>query len=47
MLSLDRLSIGDGRPGEITRTVQKAYFEVVEGRTGAHPEWRTAVYGNQ
>ena len=47
VLSLDRLAIGDGRPGEVTRAVQRAYFDVVEGRTDAHQEWRTAVYGNQ
>lgn len=46
ILSLDRLAIGDGRPGPVTRAVQQAYFAVVEGRTDAHPDWRTPVYGN-
>lgn len=46
ILSLDRLAIGEGTPGPLTRRLQEAYFAVVEGRTEAHPEWRTAVYGN-
>jgi branched-chain amino acid aminotransferase len=46
ILSLDRLSIGEGRPGEITRALQNRYFEVVEGRTNDHLAWRTSVYAN-
>lgn len=46
ILSLDRLALGKGAPGEVTRALQKAYFDVVEGRTEAHPEWRTSVWGN-
>ena len=46
ILSLDRLAIGNGEPGPVTRGIQKAYFDVVEGRTDAHPEWRTPVWAN-
>jgi branched-chain amino acid aminotransferase len=46
ILSLDRLPIGDGRPGAITRALQDRYFEVVEGRTEDHADWRTPVYAN-
>jgi len=46
ILSLDRLAIGTGEPGPVTRGIQKAYFDVVEGRTDAHPEWRTPVWAN-
>ncbi|MGH7071073.1 MAG: branched-chain-amino-acid transaminase [Acetobacteraceae bacterium] len=46
VLSLDRLAIGDGRPGLLTRALQDAYFSVTEGRVEDHPEWRTAVYAN-
>ena len=47
VISLDRLAIGDGRPGPVTRAVQQLYFDVVEGRSELHPEWRTPVYGNR
>jgi branched-chain amino acid aminotransferase len=46
ILTLDRLPIGEGRPGEITRALQRRYFEVVEGRTDDHAEWRTPVFAN-
>jgi branched-chain amino acid aminotransferase len=46
ILTLDRLAIGEGRPGEITRALQGRYFEVVEGRTEDHAGWRTPVFGN-
>ena len=46
ILSLDRLPIGQGRPGEITRALQDRYFAVVEGRTEDHGTWRTPVYAN-
>ena len=46
ILSVDRLALGDGRPGAVTRAVQKAYFDVVEGRVEDYPAWRSAVYAN-
>ncbi len=45
ILSLDRLAIGSGAPGEVTRLLQRAYFDLVEGRSNAHAGWRTPVYG--
>ena len=47
VLSLDRLPIGTGKPGSVTRGLQQAYFDVVEGRSEDYPEWRTPVYGNR
>lgn len=46
ILSLDRLALGTGKPGAVTRAIQKAYFDVAEARVDAHAEWRTPVYGN-
>ncbi len=40
---IDRLPVGDGRPGPITMQLQAAYESVVRGTTDAHAEWRTAV----
>ena len=40
---MDRLPVGDGKPGATTRRLQTAYEAVVRGTTDAHPEWRTAV----
>ncbi|MBU8544059.1 MULTISPECIES: aminotransferase class IV [Roseomonadaceae] len=41
--SVDRLPVGDGTPGPVTRQLQAAYEAVVRGTTDAHPEWRTRV----
>jgi branched-chain amino acid aminotransferase len=41
--SVDRLPVGDGKPGATTRRLQTAYEAVVRGTTAAHPEWRATV----
>lgn len=40
---LDGRTIGDGRRGPITETLQTCYFDQVRGRREAHPEWHTSV----
>jgi branched-chain amino acid aminotransferase len=42
--SVGRIDVGDGKPGPVTRAVQKAYFDVVHGRTNAHAAWLTPVW---
>ncbi len=41
--SVDRIAIGDGERGPITRELQGRYDHAVRART-AHPEWITPVY---
>ncbi len=41
--AVDRLPVGDGKPGPVTATLQAGYEAVVRGTTNAHPEWRTSV----
>jgi branched-chain amino acid aminotransferase len=41
--SVDRLPVGDGAPGPVTRRLQAAYEAVVRGTTDRHAAWRTAV----
>lgn len=43
VVSVDRLRVGDGSPGAVTRRLQAAYEAVVRGTTETHPEWRTGV----
>ena len=40
---VDCRQIGIGRRGPVTEKLQKAYFELVNGKAGAHSEWLTAV----
>jgi branched-chain amino acid aminotransferase len=40
--SVDRIQVADGRPGELTRTLQSLYDDAVRNRS-THPEWCTPV----
>jgi len=42
--SVDRIAVGDGSVGAITRRLQKHYFAIADGTDTARAEWRTAVY---
>jgi branched-chain amino acid aminotransferase len=40
---LDRVEIGNGKPGPITQAIQAAYFDIVQGRNPKYTEWLTLV----
>ncbi len=40
---IDGHTIGSGRPGEITKQVQKLYFDVIQGRNKQYNNWLTYV----
>jgi len=40
---VDRRAIGSGSRGPVTEQLQKAYFDVVHGRSPAHADWLTLV----
>ncbi|MGI9331851.1 MAG: branched-chain amino acid transaminase [Gammaproteobacteria bacterium] len=42
--SIDRLPVGEGAVGPVTRKLQDAYFRIVKGETEDFEEWRTGVY---
>ena len=41
--AIDRLPVGDGEIGPLTRRLRQDYFDLVRGRVSDHPEWRTLV----
>ena len=41
--AIDKLPVGDGRPGPVTAMLRQCYFDVVRGKVPDHPEWRTIV----
>ena len=41
--SVDRIAIGDGKPGKITRAIQDAFFGTVRGEMADRHRWLTAV----
>lgn len=44
IVSVDRIQVGAGSPGTLTREIQKAYFAIARGEDASFPEWRTPVY---
>ena len=45
VLEIDGRKVGDGRPGDLTRSLKKKYTDLVTGRSAKHREWLTPVYG--
>ena len=45
ILSVDRLKLGHGEPGPVTRRVQQAYFDAVRGALPARRGWLTPMLG--
>lgn len=43
--SIDKLAVGTGKVGPLTKKLQDRYFDVCHGTSGAHPEWRMPVHG--
>lgn len=44
IISVDRLPVGAGTPGPLTRQLQQRYFAVVRGETNDHADWLTPVW---
>jgi branched-chain amino acid aminotransferase len=46
ILSVDRIPVGDGRIGPLTRALQERYFAIVRGEDPAHRRWLTPVWAD-
>lgn len=44
VLSIDRLDVGNGQKGEITKRIEQAYFDVITGKKDKNSAWLTPVY---
>jgi len=44
---VDNRSIGEGKPGPITKELQSAFFDIVHGRDSRHADWLTYVTAKQ
>ncbi len=44
VVEVDRVAVGDGRPGPITKQLQERYFQAITGRLPEYAEWLTPVY---
>lgn len=43
IVNIDGFTVGDGMPGPVTRRMQQAYFDLVEGRVADKRGWLTPV----
>jgi branched-chain amino acid aminotransferase len=43
VIEIDRRRIGDGEPGELTRTLQDRYFAACKGDDARHADWLTPI----
>jgi branched-chain amino acid aminotransferase len=43
IVTVDRLKVGDGKPGPVVKQMMNCYYETVRGVTNNYPEWRTAI----
>ena len=41
--SIDKLTVGNGEIGPVTRQMRDDYFGIVRGTVSDHPEWRTMI----
>lgn len=44
IVELDHRPVANGRPGKLTREIQKLYFDVVQGNAPEYRHWLTPVY---
>ncbi|MEM9412713.1 MAG: branched-chain amino acid transaminase, partial [Planctomycetota bacterium] len=45
--SVDRIDIGNGRPGKVTQLFQKRYKEIVTGKNESTQKWLTPIYNSK
>ena len=43
IVQVDNAKINDGKPGEITKKIQKIYFDVIRGKVDEYSSWLTQV----
>jgi len=41
---IDRVPVGDGRPGVVSKQIQETYFQAITGRLPQYLDWLTPVY---
>ncbi|MBM3140223.1 MAG: branched-chain amino acid transaminase [Chloroflexi bacterium] len=44
VVEVDRVPIGDGRPGPVSKRLQQTYFQMITGGLPQYAEWLTPVY---
>ncbi|MCK4735032.1 MAG: aminotransferase class IV, partial [Methanophagales archaeon] len=43
VVSVDKIIVGDGKVGELTKSIKQRYFDIVRGKVEAYKEWLLPV----
>ena len=43
IIQVDNVKINNGKPGEITKKIQKIYFDLIRGKVDEYSSWLTQV----
>ena len=46
VVEVDRVPVGDGQPGQVTKQLQDRYFQIITGRIPQYLDWLTPVYSD-
>jgi branched-chain amino acid aminotransferase len=41
---VDRVAVGDGKPGRVSKQIQDLYFQMITGRMPQYLDWLTPVF---
>jgi branched-chain amino acid aminotransferase len=44
VISIDKMKIGNGKPGPISKKLQEKYFAIIKGQDNYYDEWLTKIY---
>jgi branched-chain amino acid aminotransferase len=44
VISIDKMNIGNGKPGPISKKLQEKYFAIIKGQDNDYDEWLTKIY---
>jgi branched-chain amino acid aminotransferase len=47
IVEIDRRKIGSGQVGKVSKKLQKAYFDIIQGRNPKYASWLTPVYAKK
>ena len=47
VVEVDRVPVGDGRPGPVSKRLQERYFAAITGRVPEYRDWLMPVYSRE
>jgi branched-chain amino acid aminotransferase len=44
IVSIDKIQVGNGKPGPVTKKIQQCYFDIVRGTNERYMHWLAPIY---